>query len=83
VKTSEGVNSENGGQLGNRAVRGRFFGWNRAKGQGFEAKNRNFPVIFRGQILRCGIFWAEYALWALISNELKIICKVSGAKKNI
>jgi hypothetical protein len=40
---------------GKRAVRGRFLGSNRAKRPDFEAKNRGFPVIFRGQISRCGM----------------------------
>jgi hypothetical protein len=62
VKT---VSFEDGNREKNKGKRtdlGRLFGSNRAKRPGFEAKNRDFPVIFRGQISRCGRIWAVYFL---------------------
>jgi hypothetical protein len=45
---------------GKRAVLGPVFRLESGKTAGFRGKKRIFPVIFRGQILRCGIFRAVY-----------------------
>jgi hypothetical protein len=56
---------------GKRTVRGRFFGSNLVKRPDFKARKRIFPVIFRGQISRCGKFGGGKFSTGIDSMELR------------